>query len=226
MATFTQCYSPIKGLIYRVILETDCGVPITGASGAMVVGAGFTQATATAQYETGDRTLTRRADGQACVNEKDPDILTNFELALLLCSIDPGVVANTISPARLLTASASPTGTGFAMAEGAATSHWSLEIWQKVAGQQRCPSGTTCYVYNAWPHLTDGKLGDAYQIGADASILSIQANSLPVSPFWTAGTPWLGSGAVSAVVPDHWFQNYTCVAPPTAQCGIQNYTAP
>lgn len=226
MATSTICYSPIKGLVFRTILLTECGVPITGASGAMIVGAGFTQVTASPQYETGDRQLTRRADGSACVNEKDCDILTNFELAIDLCLIDPGLVANTISPARLLTSSQSPTGTGFAMAEGCASTHWSFEVWQKVAGNQRCaPNGQTQYVYNAWPHVTDGKLGGDYVVGLDPSQLTISGNSLPVSTLWTAGNPWLGSGAVT-VVPDHWFQNLTTVAPPTAVCGIQNYTAP
>lgn len=225
MPTSTRCYTPIKALIYRAILLNDCGVPITGSSGAMIVGAGFTQSAATAQYETGDRQFTRRGDGQACVNEKDPDILTHFELAIDLCSIDPGLVANTISPARLLTASESPTGTGFAMAEGAATTHWSWEVWQSVTGRERCASGTQRYVYNAWPHLTDGKLGGDYLAGLEASTLQIAANSLPVSTSWTAGNPWLGAGAVT-VVPDHWFQNLTTVAPPTALCGIQDYTAP
>lgn len=227
MATITRCYTPIKGLMLRVILlDPDCGVPVTGDSGAMVVTKGFTQVQGTAQYETGERVVTRLADGTMCVNEKDPDILTHFELAMDFCSIDPGLVANTISPARLLTSSESPTGTGFAMAEGAAVTHFSLEVWQRVAGRARCAAnGAQRYVYNAWPHLTDGKLGGNYLIGVQPSTLTVQANSLPVSELWTAGNPWLGSGAIT-VVPDHWFQNLTTVAPPTELCGIQNYTAP
>lgn len=226
MSTVTRCYTPIKGLMMRVILLDDCGVPVTGTSGAMIVTKGFTQVAPTAQYETGERQFTRLADGTVCVNEKDPDALTHFEVAIDLCTIDPGLVANSISPARLLTASESPTGTGFAMAEGAATTHWSLEVWQKVAGRARCDAnGTQRYVYNAWPHLTDGKLGGNYLIGLAPSTLTIQANSLPVSTLWTAGNPWLGSGAIT-VVPDHWFQNLTTVAPPTELCGIQDYTAP
>lgn len=224
MAISTRCYSPVKGLISRFILTDDCGTPVTGASGAMIIMAGFTQATAAPQYDTGNRQITRRADGQLCTNDKDPDILTNFELSIDLCSIDPGAVANTISPARLLTASESPTGTGFAMAEGAATTHFSFELWQKVSGALGCSGGTRRYVYNAWPHLTDGKLGGNYVAGADPSTLTIAANSLPVSSSWAAGASWLGAGAVT-VVPDHWFQNVTTTAPPVASCGIQNYAA-
>lgn len=225
MATFTRCYSPIKGLIARVIRTDDCGVPVTGSSGAMIVTAGFTQVTASPQYETGNRIITKLASGALCVNEKDPDILTNFELAIDMCLIDPGMVANTISPARLLTVSESPTGTGFAMAEGAASTHFSFETWQKVAGNTGCGAGGRQYVYNAWPHNADGKLGGDYVIGPDASTVTIGANTLPASTLWTAGSPWMGVGAVT-VVADHWFQNVTTVAPPVASCGIQNYIAP
>lgn len=218
----TKCYTPIKGIMGRVLKLDDCGVPVTGASSAQIVFKGYTKAQATAQYENGNRTVTRLADGSLCVNEKDPDILTHFQLAVDLCTIDPGLIANTISPARLLTSTESPTGTGFALAEGAATQHFSLEIWQKVAGRQRCVSGVTYYVYNAFPHLTDGKLGGDYIAGLDPSNLTIGANSLPVSPNWTAGNSWLGVGAVT-VVPDHWFQNLTSVAPPSELCGIQSF---
>lgn len=225
MSTSVRCYTPIKGLMSRWILLDDCGVPVTGTAGAMIVTKGFTQVAGTAQYEIGERQFTRLADGSSCVNEKDCDVLTHFEVAVDLCSINPGIVANFISPARLLAISETPTGTGFAMAEGCATTHWSLEVWQKVAGPGRCVDGVTRYVYNAWPHLTDGKLGGDYVIGLPPSTLTIGANSLPVSTLWTAGNPWLGVGAVT-VVQDHWFQNLTTVAPPTELCRIQDYTAP
>lgn len=220
MPTTTVCYTPIKGRVLRVTLLDTCGNVVTGASGAQIVASGFTQVTSSAQYDTGDRTVNRTADDALCVNDKVPDILTNFELDMMFCLFDPGLVANTISPARLLTSSASPTGTGFALAEGAATTHWSLEVWQRVSGRLACTSGgLPQYVYNAWPHLTDGKIGD-YLISSAPSVLEVQANSLAVSPNWTIGNTWLGAGAVT-VVPDHWFQNLTTATPPTAACGIQ-----
>lgn len=220
MATITKCYTPIKGRVLRVTLLDTCGNVVTGASGAQIVASGFTQVSSSAQYDTGDRTVNRTADDELCVNDKVPDILTNFELDMMFCLFDPGLVANTVSPARLLTYSEGPTGTGFALAEGAATTHWSLEVWQRVSGRQACTSGgLPQWVYNAWPHLSDGKIGD-YLISSAPSVLEIQANSLAVSPLWTIGDAWLGAGAVS-VVPDHWFQNLTTVTPPTAACGIQ-----
>jgi hypothetical protein len=185
----------------------------------VIVQSGFTQVASSAQYETGDEYIVKTADGDLCVNEKDADILKRFELTLDLCTVNPGLVANTVSPARLLTFTEAPTGTGFALAEGAATTHFSLEVWQRVAGAAACDTGgNPLYVYNAWPHLTNGKIGD-YTIANEPSTLQITAESKAVSPSWTIGNSWLGVGAVS-VVPDHWFQNLTSTAPPTATTGI------
>jgi hypothetical protein len=221
MATITKCYSPIKGRVMRVVQLTECGVPVTGSS--VVVASGFTQVQSSAQYETGDEHLVKTADAALCVNEKDADILKRFAVTMTLCSIDPGMVASVVSPARLLTASESPTGTGFALAEGAATSHFSLEVWQRVAGSSACDAaGAAQYVYNAWPHLYNGKIGD-YNIAITPSSLEMTAESKPVSTLWTIGNTWLGAGAVS-VVQDHWFQNLTTAVPPTAAGGLQDLT--
>jgi hypothetical protein len=223
MATVTKRYTPIKGRILRVTILNECGVPITGTAGGVIV-SGFTQVASSAQYETGDEHIQKDADGNLCVNEKDPDILKRFELTIDLCSISPGLVANTVSPARLLTYSEPPTGTGFAFAEGAATTHWSLEVWQRVSGAGACTaSGLPLYVYNAWPHMTNGKIGD-YEIALAPSALQITAESKAVSPLWTVGDPWLGAGAVQ-VIPDHWFQNLTATPPPTDVTGINDYIA-
>jgi hypothetical protein len=222
LSTSTRCYTPIKGRILRVVVLNECGIPVTGGSSAQVVMAGFTQVQSSAQYENGDEYIVKTADAQLCVNEKDPDILKRFELTVDVCSIDPGFVANTISPARLLTFSEAPTGTGFALQEGTASTHFSLEVWQRVSGAGACdPSGVARYVYNAWPHLVNAKIGD-YNIQTDPSQLEFVAESKAVSPLWTVGASWLGAGAVG-VIPDHWYQNLTTVAPPVAACGVYSY---
>jgi hypothetical protein len=222
MATNTRCYTPIKGRVMRVVLLNECGVPVTGTGSAQIVMSGFTQVQSSAQYEDGDEYIVKTADAALCVNERDASVLKRFELTISLCTVDPGLVANAVSPARLLTYSESPTGTGFALAEGTSTAHFSLEVWQRVAGSGACDaSGTTRYVYNAWPHLFDAKMGD-YNIANEPSSLEFTAQSKAVSTQWTVGNSWLGTGAVS-VVADHWFQNLTTVAPPTAACGISSY---
>jgi hypothetical protein len=220
--TYTRPYTPIKGRTLRVITLDTCGTPITGTGGGQVVITGFTQVSSAPQYEDGAEYLVKTADAQLCVNEKDASILKRFELTTNVCSVDPGMVAMVVSPARLLTYSEAPTGTGFALSEGTSVSHFSLEVWQRVAGSSACdPSGLQRYVYNAWPHLFDAKIGN-YDIKPESSQLEFKANSKPVGSLWTAGASWLGSGAI-AVVPDHWYQNLTTVAPPAATVGVQSY---
>jgi hypothetical protein len=222
VATSTRQYTPIKGKVLRVIALNECGVPVTGAGAAQLVMTAFTKVSSKAQYESGDEYLVKTADAQLCVNELDPSILKRFELTTTVCAIDPGLVATVVSPARLLTYSESPTGTGFALAEGLSTAHFSLEVWQRVTGAGACDAtGLTRYVYNAWPHLFDAAIGD-YDIAADPSQLEFTAKSKAVSTLWTAGSSWLGAGAIQ-VVPDHWFQNVTTVAPPAAFGGIGAY---
>lgn len=222
MATSTRCFTPRKARVLRVIKLNECGVPVTGTGSAMIVASGFTQVAVSAQYETGEEHLVKTADAALCVNEKDPDILKRFEITADFCLVDPGMVINVVSPARLLTFSESPTGTGYALAEGASTVHFSLEVWQRVAGSGACDGGVERYVYNAWPHLTNGHIGD-YNIAGQPSTLQLIAESKGVSPLWTAGATWLGAGAVQQI-PDHWFVNLTSAAPPEATCGIQDYT--
>lgn len=220
MSTFEKCYSPIRGRIMRVTLLNSCGATVTGASSAQMTIDGFTQVQQSAQYETGDEHITRKANGLPCVNEKDPDFLKRLQLTFDLCSINPGIIANTVTGARLLTYSESPTGTGFAIGETTAVPpHFSLEVWQDAAGAAACDSnGNPLYVYNAWPNLFNGKIGD-YNIGLDPSQIQIIAESDGVYSGWINGNAWLGTGAVQAI-PDHWFQNLTSVAPPTANCQI------
>jgi hypothetical protein len=219
----TRCYTPIKGRTLRIVTLDVCGNPITGTGSAQVITAGFTKVDSKAQYENGDEYIVKTADAQLCVNEKDPDILKRLELTVSLCTIDPGMVANTISPARLLTFSESPTGTGFALQEGAAGTHFSLEVWQRVSGAGACdPSGQQRYVYNAWPHCVNAKIGD-YGIQADPAQLEYTCETKAVGSLWTVGNAWLGAGAVSPANADHWFQNLTLVAPPTPLCGVYTY---
>jgi hypothetical protein len=222
ISTSTRCYTPIKGRVMRVVALDTCGNPVTGTGSAQITLSGFTKVDSKAQYEDGDEYIVKTADAALCVNERDASILKRFEVTADLCSIDPGLVANVVSPARLLTYSESPTGTGFALAEGLSTAHFSLEVWQRVSGSGACdPSGAQRYVYNAWPHLYDAKIGD-YSIAASPSQLQFTAQSKAVSTLWTVGNSWLGAGAVS-VVQDHWFQNLTTAAPPTAACGVYSY---
>lgn len=220
MPTNVLCDSPIQGQVLRVIKLNACGVPVTGTGSAQIVMDGFVQVAASPQYDTGDRKITRKANGTLCTNFKLPDQFTNDEVTIDFCVWHPGLIVNTIG-ARLLTGSVSPTGAGFAHGTwaNAAVAHWSLEVWGIADGAACNAAGQTVYDYWFWPHLSDGKKGD-YTIGSDPTMLQIIANSYDGSPLWTAGAAWLTAAIVQG---DHQGKIITTAAPPTSACIIADY---
>lgn len=226
MTIQARCVNPIQGRIIRVTSLNACGVPVTGAAEtdgapAQIVMDGFTQVQQSPQYEEGERKFLRKANGQPCVNyANEEDSLTEIELTMDFCLWHPGLLVAAIN-ARLLNFSASPTGTGSGIMEGVSGKHFSVEVWQNVAGDLECDpaTGQQLYVYNAWPHVWNAHYGDS-SINLDPTTLQIIGKTKKVSPLWTLGTSWLGAGAISSAFPDHWLWNITSVAPPAATCTI------
>ena len=216
--------APIKGTMMRIVQVDVCGVPVTGASGRVITSKGFVQVQMAPQYEDGEEFFERTADGTLCVNEKDAPILKRMQLTVDLCSVDPDATPLIID-ARELTTTAPVSGMGFAVGEGAPDSHFSLEVWQKVAGSGACDaSGAQRFIYNAWPHVTNVKLGN-YTIENGRSTLQFIGETVAVASAWGdgpgTGTSWLptgAGGAISAGV-DHWLWNITTNAPPAAAVG-------
>ena len=221
MPTAVRCAGPlIEGVVLRIIKLNSCGVAVTGTGSAVIVMEGFMKVANAPQYATGTRTTTRKANGTLCLNWKTEDQFTNMEITADFCIWHPGVPVNTIR-ARLLTATASPTGTGFAVGtqQNSTESHFSLEIWQPPA--QSCDaSGVVYYPYHAWPHLADGKLGQ-FEISSEAqTTLQIMANSFDGSPLWTPGLTYLDANIEQG---DHYLFNLQSDTPPPTACVIADY---
>ncbi len=221
MPTQVTCGAPILGTMLRVIKLNSCGVPVTGTGSAQIVMDGFTQVQDAPSYDTGDRKITRKANGLLCHNKKLPDLFTNDTLTIDFCAWHPGLIVNTIG-GRLLTATASPTGTGTAYGEGLTPAHWSLELWQEVDGVGACDpiTGLPTYFYHAWPHLTNAKRGQN-TMSNDPTMFQLIADTEPASPLWTAGDAWLGAGQVQSL--DHYLWNQTTTPPPASACVIADY---
>lgn len=220
MTTNILCASPIEGLVLRIVKLSACGVPVTGTGSAQIVMDGFTQVDQSPQYDTGDRKISRRANGRLCQNFKLPDQFTNMELTLNFCVWNPALIPSTIG-GRILTATSSPTGSGFAFGTWAdvADYHWSLEIWQ--APPQSCDgTGTVYYPYHAWPHIWNAKLGDT-SFGPDPTMLQLVADTEDASPLWSVGNSYLSTGQV--VQGDHWLYNLTSTTPPPSACILADY---
>lgn len=214
----STCVTPIKGTHMRIIAVDACGVPVTGASGLVVVTKGFVQVEMEPQYEEGEEFLERTADGTLCVNQRDDPALTRMELTLDFCEINV-LAASYIISARTLTEGDPATGTGFAVAEGAPTNRFSLEVWQQIAGASACdPAGAQRYIYNAWPNVGATQIG-TYTIENGRSSLEATSETRGASILWDdlVGAAWLPAGT-QIEADEHWIWNVTTTPPPTEAC--------
>jgi len=225
MSATASCVVPIKGTVYRMIALDTCGNPITGTGGNVITSKGFVQVAMTPQYQAGVEFFEVTADGTPCVNQIDDAVLKRYELVMDFCETNQ-TGASWMASMRELTSSNGATGYGFAGQEGQMTNRWSLEVWQRIAGQYSCDiNGAQQYIYNAWPNVGAAQLG-AYTILNDKSTLTITAETRAVSLAPTVGwgkpsnqssTSYLPPG-FAAQAADHWYWSITSVAPPAPAC--------
>jgi hypothetical protein len=181
----------------------------------------FTQVQMNPQYETGTDFFERTADGTIGVNQVDPPILKRMSIQTDMITVDPDMMPFVLS-ARELVTSAPVSGTGFALSEGVSTAHYSLEVWQRVAGAGACSAGGLAqYVYNAWPHCYNTQIA-AYTISNARSALSFICDTAAAGAQWLDGPgtlTWLPTGTPAALTTEHWLWNITTNVPPTPAIG-------
>lgn len=213
------CVAPIKATVARLVKVDTCGVPVTGASSAVVVQSGFVSISPSPQYEEGQEYLQKQANGVFCVNDIDAPQLKRIDLEMVWCVLDPDAIVLQTGE-RLLTDSGMVTGTGVAGGTGLVTNRYSLEVWQPVSGVNACtPGGVQQYVYWAFPNVGNAMLGD-WTFENGTFTFTINSTTFCGSTLWGLGP---GSGPYYIDQPieqcDHWLYNVTTVPPPVSACG-------
>lgn len=214
-----QCVTPIKASVMRLVKLNSCGTPVTGSSSSVVVSDGFVSISPSPQYEDGTEYLSKKANGDLCVNDIDPPALKRVDLEMVWCVMDPDAIIIQTGE-RLLTDSGAITGTGVAFGEGQVTNRYSLEVWQPVSGVNACnASGQQQYVYWAFPHVGNAKVGD-FTFENGVFNFTISSNTFAASLLWGdgpgSGTAWISQAVQSG---DHYLYNVTTTAPPASACG-------
>lgn len=213
----TICATPIKAQVARFTRVDECGVPITGALSAQVTSDSFTQIENTPSYEEGQRYLLRKANGEPCVNQRDPGFFNWLEQTVTLCTLDPDLIAM-VTGEQLITDSDESVGTTYG--EGLLTARFSLEVWQPMAGEGACDeSGIQRYVYWAFPNLGDAQI-QAFTFQNDAFTIAFRDVSRRASALWDIGDAYLADNPTASWDPGkHFAWATTTVAPPVAACG-------
>lgn len=216
----TICAAPIKAEVARFTLLDVCGVPITGEGSAQITTDSFTEIVNSPQYEEGQRFLLRKANGEPCVNERDPGFFNWLQQTITICSLDPDLLAAVTGDPIISETTGEEEHTGVIFGEGLITNKFSLEVWQPVSGEGACdPSGLQRFVYWAFPHIQDGQIQD-FTFQNDTFTFSFMSITKAASPLWDIGDPYLADSPVSSWGPGrHYAFNLTTVAPPEPACG-------
>lgn len=219
-----QCGAVAQGTVLRLVKLDSCGIPVTGAESAVVVTRGYTQIVTEPQYEDGDVFRTKAADGLLCLNSVGPNVYANANVNGTFCVVDPDASA-IVFGSRLILGEGT-TGTGAAYGYCNPEAHFSQETWQPIGGRFRCDpvTGLQRYVYWAWPHVWNAKLG-SFTIENGPLELTYEAQTLFPSALWGdgpgTGTSWLPGPIDIDTYCDDFLWNVTTTPPPTAPtvCG-------
>jgi hypothetical protein len=190
-------FSPFKANVIRLVRLDVCGAAVTGTTSVYTT-RGFVSVAQSPQYEDGQEFITRQADGDLCVNEKDPDRLKRIDLMLAAPLISNGM---------------DPIGNWILAQTSSAA--FSLELWNDQAGVACTTAGQT---WPRWvfPWVVNARLGDiSHEYGTQEWEITASTKSNPnfnTGPFhdWPS-------------VPDNAHAGYEvgAVAPPTAAVGYQ-----
>lgn len=209
----TLCTSPIQALVVRFTLLDVCGAPVTGVGSSQLTIDAFTEIVNTPSYEEGQRFLLRKADGSPCVNQKDNAFLNWIDQTVTLCTLNPDALV-LVTGDRLI--STGITGTGVAFNDALLTAHYSMEVWQPVAGQACDTEGDQLFVYWGFPNVSDAQI-EAFTFQNDSFTFGWKQRTFRASPLWTIGDDWLGDAAAWGTNEQYCF-NITTTAPPEAGC--------
>lgn len=219
----TNCFSPIRGIVWRLTRLDECGVPVVGP--ASTVTGKFVSIAQSPQYEASDPIRVTAADGDLCVNEPGITSYAQTDITIVLCNVDPDAVEiMTGAPVVLDAATPTPNRVGNRMKCGRVNAKFALEIWTEKAGQS-CVAGVKEYIYQVFPLVQNAQRAD------DTIENAAQAVSFTASAFcnsaWGVG-PYdvvMGAGDVPGplLTPFAADENYdwqvTTVPPPAPSCG-------
>src|SRR5262249_35899252 len=120
---------------------------------------GFISVKPSPQYEDGTEFTQKTASGFLCVNQKDPGQLKRVQNDSLFCVLNPDLIS--IMSGATLIQSGGVTGIGAIFTDALLSTHFSLEVWQQVAGRNACnAAGLQQYVYWAFFNNLNGMVDD------------------------------------------------------------------
>lgn len=223
----TTCWSPIRGRAMRVTKLNACGAWVAGPK-TVVVSDGFVSVQMSPQYEDGEQTRRKNANGRLCNTDPGRSALAQIDVEINFCGVDPDMWS--IISGQTLVVDRAGNATGLRIGE-TVESYWALEVWTDLMGAGCGEDGAVPYGYLLLPFLFGGRVGD-FSVEEAAMDLTLSSSTRRDSG-WGVGPynvtledavdpedPGVPSPLLTAVgALDHLIMDTTYVAPPTAACG-------
>lgn len=224
------CFTPFKIPRVRVTQLDSCGAVVEDSC-ASIATDGIVTLEMTQELEDREEFFEKNGDGEFCTQETDPPRLKWLNLTITFCNVDPELV-NLMTGAPLVMSDADvPLAIGYRTRSGSiATVNFALEGWNRVTGSDTCSSSTPYYLYNLWPWVVEGRMGDVTYQNGTANFQVVARTK--VGSAWASG-PYLvyaSEAAASLGDPeflpdgpvdpdDHHLMFRTTMAPPASACG-------
>lgn len=167
-------YKPFKGRTIRLTDLGDCCTPpAAGTECAVAVFDSFTTVSIEANVEEGEQAFERKANGDVCINERDPNLLQDLTTSLTLCQVKPEIVS--MLTGWPVTRDASGAAVGFDIMSGTSDAQVGVEIWSGVAGID-CGQGAR-YGYNVLPCTSGWQIDGSVEWAGIDTIFAITLTS-------------------------------------------------
>ena len=225
----TRCFKPIFGKRIRVSKMNSCCQPVTGGDCVEIVTDGFISLSLSSETEDGTEVITRKANGDLCINHKSPDSFKRFTLEMEFCGVDADLLSfmTNMSPYTDYAGNVS----GATVYEGTVDEKFGLELWTGLAGDA-CPTGVEeASGYVVLGCVNAGVLGDIEVNGENAVSFTMQGAYTVTGNQWGRGLHNVVlNGGVAAKLPtallptEPLLITETGVAPPPSACGCTAFT--
>lgn len=228
----TECWAPIRGRAMRLTRLNACGQWVAGPLNTLTTG-GFVSVGLSFQYEDGEQTRKKNANGDLCHSDNGKSSLAQIDAEINFCGIDPD--AYNIITGNPLSVDRTGKATGLRISE-TVNSNWALEVWTDLGGAGCGEDGLVPYGYLLLPWFYGGRIGDmtVEEAAMDLTVTSStkRLHQWGVGPYNVTlkdGAAPEDPGVVSPLLTpllstEPMLMDITLVPPPAPACGATTLT--
>lgn len=180
-----QAFKPFRARTLRITELSDCCTPPEdGTENAIDIVDAFTTVSIAVDVEEGEELFEKKANGDVCISERDPDVLKALDVSITFCQVLPSTVS--LLTGWPLVFDASGNAIGFDVMSGTNDRQVGLELWSGVSGID-CGEGAR-YGYAVIPCVGPFQLSENLEFGGiDTSFNVTVTGSTTDSHAWCEG---------------------------------------